>query len=222
MVRPSGKVLTVDPGSLDYGAPCTLGQAQGQLSRSELDSSIRWIQQYPVEYLEEGRREAEYVVLERSLLCLPSENYLHRLLTALASAIAADEGRKPTLLLAEWGMRTSTPAAAAHLLAVKAQMVFPIPDGNTRNKLTPGRVTTLANEAGWCLDTEVWLRRPGVEDGKWEVAVTRALLQQDDVPSEAGSLIEAMDTQAQAQEGVVESMDVWTCVFKQSSFDQAY
>ena len=59
-----------------------------------------------------------------------------------------DAGVK-TLLLAEWSLSISQPAALPHLLAVLLQSIDPLPEGNVRTVLSPAAYVDAATQAGW-------------------------------------------------------------------------
>lgn len=70
--RNEGRVYAVDPGKLDYGAPFTLGQAQGHLGRGNLGAWIRWVGRETVEFVRvlPGSEVADFVGgLFFSLIC---------------------------------------------------------------------------------------------------------------------------------------------------------
>ena len=200
-----GKVFAIDPAPLDYGAPYTLGEAQDYLTKSLLGPSIEWIQADPVEALQttSSVSAAEYVVLAHSMLYMMNANYVSALFRAVA------EAGMTRLLLAEWGMRASSEGAMAHLYAVQAQAAQPIHQGNVQMYIEPSRVVELARDAGWAVEGEVWLESPDLDDGKWEVAAARSMLNSSDVLEEARRLGRQMDQRMQEP---VRCMDVWTCV----------
>jgi len=204
-VGSAGKVYGIDPAPLDYGTPYTLAEAQGHLSKSPIGASIEWVQADPLEAFRNNATMSspDYVVLAHSMLYMKDEVYLSALLRALAQT-----GAKK-LLLAEWGMRASNDGAKAHVYAVQAQAAQPLHQGNVQLYIDPARVVQLAEEAGWTIEKDSWIESPELDDGTWEVAATRSMLNSKDLVDEARALGEKME---QSMNGNVRSMDVWTSV----------
>ncbi|CAK1367560.1 unnamed protein product [Cercospora beticola] len=228
----NGTVLALDPGDLDYGAPYTLRQAQEYISQSisGLGKCIDWLQYDPIEYLEklnnqnEGTNRTEeqcpdFIILAHSIFYLPKEEYFSRLLRALHNAALIAQTRKnrdpPRLLLAEWGMKITTPEAEAHVLAVEIQKAKPIEEGNVQCVITPARIVELAKEAGWVTERDAWIESPEVDDGKWEVGAVKAGINLDGLEegSEIRRKYQRMLELSEKAGGQVKSMDVWTGVF---------
>lgn len=211
-VGSQGKVIALDPAPLDYGSPTTLGEAQAFISSSKIGGVIEWVQRDPIEYFDDGDREGlgvEFIVLAHALFYMPSEGYTLSLLRKCREV--ACSGTK--LLLAEWGMRASNAAAEAHVLGVKAQMTFPLPDANIRTVLEPQRIKENAQKAGWRLEREIWIEDPELDDGGWEVVIARELLERERVGEEVGGIVKEIDNSVKKNGDLVRSMDVWTGVF---------
>jgi hypothetical protein len=138
-----------------------------------------------------------------------------------------------TLLLAEWSLSISRPAALPHLLAVLLQSMDPLPDGNIRTVLSPLGYIEAAKRAGWSVvGTRTLAPAPELEDGKWEVKFAREvagkrgigeqILQMDGKRSEESVYLESLRAHADAlgasmldsKEDGVECMDVWTAVLR--------
>ncbi|GIZ49073.1 hypothetical protein CKM354_001211300 [Cercospora kikuchii] len=227
----AGKILALDPGDLDYGAPYTLRQAQEHISQSAsgLGKCIDWLQYDPIEYLgilsngkdENSKTEEfpDFIILAHSIFYLPNEEYFSRLFRALHNAASISQTRKnrnpPRLLLAEWGMRITSPTAEAHLLAVEIQKARPIEEGNVQCVIAPTRIVELAKEAGWTIEREAWIANPEVDDGKWEVGAVKADTKLDGLEedSEIRRKYQRMLELSEKEGGQVKSMDVWTGVF---------
>ncbi|THX47863.1 S-adenosyl-L-methionine-dependent methyltransferase [Aureobasidium pullulans] len=64
-----GKVVAVDPASLDYGSPYTLGQAQNHISNGPLGDRIIWVQQSPLEYLSANHTRFDAAILAHTSDC---------------------------------------------------------------------------------------------------------------------------------------------------------
>lgn len=203
-----GKVIAIDPAPLDYGSPYTLGDSQAALSASRVGRNIEWIAKDPVDHLPGLQTPPAFIILAHSLLYLPSAEYLSSLLRSCRDAASRDT----RLLLAEWGMRASTPAAESHVLAVKAQMESPTPGGNIRLFLDPERIKSLIGETRWQLEGEDWIQTPDLHDGEWEVAHVRQDLSSDAVDTKTKGLMSLMEESIERSGGTVKSMDVWTAV----------
>ncbi|KAK6437750.1 hypothetical protein LTR95_006054 [Oleoguttula sp. CCFEE 5521] len=209
-VGSGGKILALDPAPLDYGSPYTLKQAQWHLSASKLGDRIEWIRADPLEAAENGSLDSkgvEWVVLAHSLFYMSGEDYVSKLLEALAKFGKEQGGLK--LLFAEWGMKTSVPGAEAHLLAVKAQTAQPLRGGNVQMSLDPAKIVELAKHAGWAVEREAWIEAPQMDDGNWEVTAARSM-DKGGSTREAKALLEKMEDSIK---GSAECMDVWTGVF---------
>lgn len=203
-----GKVYGIDPAPLDYGTPYTLAQAQGHLLKSPVGATIEWVQADPVDVLQSKAipSSPDYVILAHSMLYMQDEAYLSSVLRAIAQSGASK------LLLAEWGMCTADERAKAHVYAVEAQAAQPLHQGNVQMCVEPYRVVQLAEEAGWKVDYESWLESPELDDGRWEVAATRAMLKSEDLIDEARLLGQKMEESIRSYSDV-RCMDVWTSVF---------
>jgi hypothetical protein len=141
-----------------------------------------------------------------------------------------DAGVK-SLLLAEWSLKVSRPAALTHLLAVLLQSVDPDPTGNVRTVLSPAAYINAAKQAEWELvGSRTFTPVEGLEDGRWETDIARSMLKKiessPDVERNADSIrhdslrahYAAMEASMDHEKGLkgVESMDIWTAVFKPS------
>lgn len=211
-----GKVFGVDPAPRDYGSPLTLGQAQSQISESPLvGRKIEWVRRDPIDYLRESPDMCvDFVVLAHSIFYFPSENYLADLLRALRFFAAKREHEKTCrVLIAEWGMRASNPAAEAHVLAAKAQATNPLADGNVRTVVVPHRIQEIATAAGWTMEAEGWMESPDVEDGEWEVGLANTMACEEMTIERGVEFREMMRAVEQLGDGKIGSMDVWTGVF---------
>ncbi|KIP07881.1 hypothetical protein PHLGIDRAFT_29844 [Phlebiopsis gigantea 11061_1 CR5-6] len=165
-VGSEGHVTAVDPASLDYGSPYTLGQAQSHLSSGRLGSRITWKQASPLTFLEESTETYDVAVLAHCLWYFSSPEVIAQTLRLLAA-------RAKKVCIAEWSLSTSTPGAQAHLLAVLTQASLECrkteTTSNVRTVVAPVRIKELAASAGLVLDHE-GLVTPGegVRDGGWE------------------------------------------------------
>ncbi|TIA14671.1 ankyrin [Aureobasidium pullulans] len=161
-VGEDGKVVAVDPASLDYGSPYTLGQAQNHISNGPLGDRIIWAQQSPLEYLSANHTKFDAAILAHSLWYFPSP-------LLILDTFRALKQHSKRLLLAEWSLVASHSSAEPHVLAALAQAALecrkPESTSNVRTVLSPKRLTELAVAAGWQLDSESYVQ---AGDGMFE------------------------------------------------------
>ncbi|KAK3308451.1 SAM-dependent methyltransferase-like protein [Chaetomium strumarium] len=250
-VGEQGSVVAVDPAELDYGAPYTLGQAQGHISQGPLGSRITWVQQSPLDYLSSlpsrprspssptssppppsasesnnnNNKTFDAAVLAHSLWYFASPSLI-------LSTFAALKQHSKRLLLAEWSLVATHPAAQPHVLAALAQAALECrkargsSDSNVRTVLGPKRLTELALAAGWRLERESRVQGgEGLLDGQWEVAACLASSFEREVEERVGDegeravVLAARDACEASLEGVqggregVRAMDVWVASF---------
>jgi hypothetical protein len=144
-----------------------------------------------------------------------------------------DAGVK-TLLLAEWSLSISRPAALPHLLAVLLQSIDPLPEGNVRTVLSPAAYVDAATQAGWeVVGSRTFTPAVDLEDGKWETGFARSVARNREIGKQAVQMVgerstesvrlESLRAHADALEGSmiseagvdgVECMNVWTAVFR--------
>ncbi|KAH6629541.1 S-adenosyl-L-methionine-dependent methyltransferase [Boeremia exigua] len=229
-VGEQGEVVAVDPAELEYGSPYTLGQAQSHISQGPLAKQITWVQQSPLEYLSSipspsmtEARPFDATVLAHCLWYFPSPSLILDTFRALKQY-------SKRLLLAEWALVATEPAAQPHVLAALAQAALecrkPTSTSNVRTVLGPKRLTELALAAGWQLENEV--RVPsgeGLLDGQWEVSACLSRSFEEEIDEqvsderERGVINALRDACEGSLEGVkggrkgVKSMDVWAATF---------
>jgi len=170
-VGPSGHVTAVDPGSLDYGAPYTLGQAQSHLTRegSPLQGRITWKQADPLQFLEDDNTKYDVGVLVLCTWYFSSSEVLINTFKALSKRVSR-------ICIAEWSL--SSAIADTHILAALTQAALerhnPNSSSNVRTLFSPAAIKATAKETGWAVENEsIFTPREHVLDGKWEVgAVT--------------------------------------------------
>lgn len=236
-VGEQGRVVAVDPAELDYGSPYTLGQAQRHISQGPLGSRITWVQQPPLDYLASlpSGPLFDAAVLAHCLWYFASPSLI-------MSTFRALKRRSKRLLLAEWSLAATHPAAQPHVLAALAQAALECrkelsenSDSNVRTVLGPNQLTELAVAAGWRLEREARIVPPqpssqgggglGLLDGQWEVAacLSTPFLRQVGAHArgerERAVVLALRDACAASVEGVqggregVRSMDVWVASF---------
>ncbi|KAJ6116096.1 hypothetical protein N7523_006513 [Penicillium sp. IBT 18751x] len=177
-VGEQGRVVAVDPAELNYGAPYTLGQAQGHISQSLLGRRITWVKQTPLDYLSSlpspSSTASESKAFDATVLahCL----WYFASPSLILSTFHALKQHSKRLLLAEWSLVATHPSAQPHVLAALAQAALECrkPESsvsNVRTVLGPKRLTELALAAGWQLESESCVQGvEGLLDGQWEVS----------------------------------------------------
>ncbi|CAD6590131.1 MAG: hypothetical protein ASARMPREDX12_007885 [Alectoria sarmentosa] len=235
-VGEQGRVVAIDPAELDYGAPYTLGQAQGHISQGPLGRRITWVQQSPLHYLSSlpspsstssppasDGKAFDATVLAHCLWYFSSPSLI-------LSTFRVLKQHSKRLLLAEWSLVATHPSAQSHVLAALAQAALecrkPKSVANVRTVQGPKRLTELALAAGWQLESETRVQGgEGLLDGQWEVSAClsssfeREVEEQVSDERERGSVLALRDACEASLEGVqggrkgVRSMDVWVASF---------
>ncbi|KAM0496767.1 hypothetical protein ACHAP8_007352 [Fusarium lateritium] len=177
---PAGHVDAIDPASLNYGAPYTLGQAQEHITKGELGSRITFWQRKLEDFLQEtGDKKWDCAVLVHCIWYLDSEETLGQMLQAL-------KGRVGKLCIAEYSMKASETAAVPHVLAAIAQATLaahhPESEANIRCLLTPPDIKRIAEQVGWKVEEETTITpNEKLQDGMWEVGGVKSREFLDDV-----------------------------------------
>lgn len=219
-VGATGHVDAVDPSSLDYGAPFTLGQAQGHLSRGPLGGRIAWHRADPVDFLGKGDgvgRRWDVAVL---MHCL----WYFRSVEQVRAVLAALKGRVGRVLIAEYAMHASEREGVPHVLAAVARGALEAHRGdsaeNIQTLLSPSMIRELAEAEGWKVGGQrKVVPEAELSDGGWEVGSVLGKEFLDEVAKVPDEKVRAMlrsarDAVAAATEGVggvgkVTTMDVW-------------
>ncbi|EJT97267.1 hypothetical protein DACRYDRAFT_25090 [Dacryopinax primogenitus] len=216
-----GQVVAVDPAPLDYGAPFTIGDAQAHLSSGPLGAHITWVQSSPIDYLSSSS-QFDTAVLAHCLWYFSSPSLLLSTLRALRA-------RCTNLCIGEWSLSASLKEGQAHVFAALTQAALecrkPSSESNVRTVLSPSAIKTLAQEAGWSLESERSIT-PELRllDGRWEVGDVLDPAFEEEVKEnvqderERGVIFALRDaTQAAVDrvEGMkgVGCMEVWVAVF---------
>ncbi|KAJ5790230.1 uncharacterized protein N7518_007241 [Penicillium psychrosexuale] len=230
-VGEQGRVVAVDPADLDYGAPYSLGQAQGHISQGPLGRRITWVQQTPLDYLSSlssppasESKAFHATVLAHCLWYFASPSLI-------LSTLRAIKQHSKRLLLAEWSLVATHPSAQPHVLAALTQAALECrkPKGsesNVRTVLGPKRLTELALAAGWQLESETLVQGgEGLLDGQWEVSACLSSSFEREVEElvvderERAVVIASRDACEASLKGIqggrkgVRAMDVWVANF---------
>jgi len=166
-VGPDGHVTGLDPASLDYGSPWTLGEAQAFLLASPLKSRMTFIQIDPQIFLQEkGDTVYDCVVFCHSIWYFDTPAYLSQMLHAL-------RGKTKRVLIAEYALETSDRTTLPHVLAALSQAALASnqtsSESNIRSLLSPARIRLIAEKAGWVLSREDRVvHGDDLLEGKWE------------------------------------------------------
>ncbi|KAK4212901.1 S-adenosyl-L-methionine-dependent methyltransferase [Rhypophila decipiens] len=210
-VGEQGSVVAVDPADLDYEGP--------------LGRRISWARKSPIDYLSSrpSGTPFEAAVLAHSLWYFSSP-------ALVLETFRAIKQNSKKLLLAEWSLSSTHPSSQPHVLAALTQAALECrktdSKSNVRTVLSPKRLTELAVEAGWTLESEKRVQpEKGLLDGQWEVAAVFSKKFEEAVKEnvkderERGVVLALRDALEASLEGIqggakgVRSMDVWVAVF---------
>jgi SAM-dependent methyltransferase len=177
-VGPEGHVDAVDPGSPDYGAPYTLAQAQDHLTKSPIGSRIGWHFADPRDFLRKTAGDGDeanwdVAVMAHCIWYFDKPDTLSEILRAL-------QGRVKRVLIAEYALRATSPAAVPHILAAMTRAALeahnPSSQANIRCMTSPKAIQALAGKEGWHLQTETALvPDAALSDGHWEAGSVEAV-----------------------------------------------
>ena len=221
-VGAKGHIDAVDPGSPDYGAPFTLGQAQAHISGTEIGDRITWHNAEPTEFLAKSADTMwDYAVLAHCIWYFDKRQVLADMLRSL-------KGRVKTLLIAEYSLKATEADARPHLLSALARASLEShnksSEANIRCLLSPMGIKETAEEAGWSFGQESNLvPAAGLLDGHWETGDVKGKhfideidqhIQDERVKEVLRSSREAVLASVAALDGrKVRTMDVWTASF---------
>ncbi|KAI0674197.1 S-adenosyl-L-methionine-dependent methyltransferase [Trametes maxima] len=166
-VGEEGSVTAVDPASLDYGSPFTLGEAQAHLRSGPLGPRINFIRADPVQFLQETSEHYTTAVMAQCTWYFATPKVFSDILAALLQ-------RADRVCISEYSLTASDYRAVPHVLATLAQASLECrkaeSTSNIRTVLSPDRLRNAATAAGYAVQTEALLNAPdGMLDGKWEV-----------------------------------------------------
>lgn len=235
MVSPSAFTLSMREKikrlTASAGAPYTLGQAQDHISKGPLGSRITWVQKSPLDYLSSlpspssasESKAFDVTVLAHSLWYFASP-------LLISSTFRAIKQHSKRLILAEWSLMATHPSAQPHVLGALTQAALECrkisSESNIRTVLGPNRLTELALEAGWQLESETRLEsEEGMLDGQWEVSACLSRSFEREVEEQVSdgreqavvlALRDACEASLKGVEGGregVRAMDVWVASF---------
>ncbi|OJT10830.1 hypothetical protein TRAPUB_12642 [Trametes pubescens] len=163
----AGSVTAVDPASLDYGSPFTLGQAQAHLKASSLGPRIDFVQADPLDFLRGTTEHYTTAVMAQCTWYFATPQVVSDILAALLA-------RADRVCISEYSLTAADYRAVPHVLSTLAQASLecrkPISTSNVRTVLSPDRLRNAAVAAGFVVQNETILSAPdGMLDGKWEV-----------------------------------------------------
>ncbi|QRW13411.1 methyltransferase domain protein [Ceratobasidium sp. AG-Ba] len=227
-VGESGHVTGVDPASLDYGSPSTLGQAQAHLRQSKIGSRMTFVQSDPTAFISNSENASKFdtAVLAHCIYYMASPSTLFDILRALHDKAPSIK----KLCIAEYALTASVPEAYPHVLAVLMEAALEVhkdgetSDSNVRTVIGPVDITKLANQAGWTVRHEgVLIPDAGLEDGRWEVSAAMGISEKDIAKLISGererALVGAMKESVvksisnMGDKSKVRTMDVWWSIF---------
>lgn len=225
-VGPSGHVDAIDPASKDYGAPCTLGEAQAKLSTSEVGERITWHQAEPEEFLTDAAATGgmwDVAVLAHCIWYFSSLDTLRGIMNTL-------RGRVGSVCIAEYALHATKPEAVPHVLAVLARGMLEAhketSKENIRSLLSRRAIEDVVEWCGWQLHhSGTVVPGEGLLDGYWEFQTVRRGEFVDEVIRSVGdertkqalfSAKEATIVSESVLNGTrVRTMDVWFAVYQE-------
>ncbi|OBZ69489.1 hypothetical protein A0H81_10123 [Grifola frondosa] len=168
-VGEKGSVTAVDPASLDYGSPYTLGEAQAHLRASPVGSRITFVQADPVAFLGSTTETYTTAVLAHCTWYFASPAVLSEILSALAL-------RVERICIAEWALSASDARSVPHVLATFAQVSLECrkseTKSNIRTVLSPAAMRAAAAASRLTLQKEeTVVPGDGMLDAQWEVGL---------------------------------------------------
>ncbi|KAJ9145127.1 S-adenosyl-L-methionine-dependent methyltransferase [Pleurostoma richardsiae] len=167
-VGPSGRVVALDPAPPDYGTP-PVGDAHAHIKASPVGPQIEFVRAGATAYLQSTTQTFDFIVLAHCVWYFSEPAGLREILT-----VAAAGARSATVLIAEYSLAASRPAAVPHVLATLATSALEsFRDEsswrNVRCPLSPVQITAVAAAAGWELHGQETIPSPvGDQSGRRE------------------------------------------------------
>ncbi|WP_083991204.1 class I SAM-dependent methyltransferase [Alkalihalobacillus pseudalcaliphilus] len=167
-VGESGAVDAIDKAKPDYGSPLTLGQAMDKIKATKLGEQIHveFDQDILLDDVHFPRNMYDQIVFSHSSWYMASEAEVFELFKKLRPL-----GKR--LCFAEWSTHIEEMVQYPHLLAAMIQSQYEAykksSQANIRTLLTPEKIISLANLAGWEIAHKTIIHSLDLQDGQWEV-----------------------------------------------------
>ena len=173
-VGKEGFVHAVDIAPENYGSPMTLGEARQKLLDSEIGNNIRMDFNFNIlsDSVSFKNGHFDYIVLSHCSWYLSS----YEELTAILKRVRP-WGKK--LCYADWSTNVVLPEQLAHYKAIIIQALCEsyktISVSNVRTLFTPNEIKKALSEAGWTIGKGTEIYSSDLQDGLWEVSMTKSL-----------------------------------------------
>lgn len=171
-VGDGGLVVGIDPAPDDYGIP-SLGRAHKHVKASVVGKQIQFIRSDAVSYLTSptGVTRFDFIVLCHCIWYLSEPSKLAEIFD-----LARSHARTQTILLAEFGMAASVPAAVPHVLVACAVNALEsvLTTETLRNMhcvTTPRQIADAAERGGWIVKEEDLLVPEAEQRDGWREVV---------------------------------------------------
>jgi len=182
------------------GTP-NLGLAHSHIAASPIGSRITFVQDDPTHYLSQSSETFTHVVFCHCIWYFAAPSLLPPMLTLALL-------RSPSLLITEYSMGTSLPAAMPHILTAITLSVLEtcLPESsrsNIKNASTPKQIRGMAESVGWKVEEEHFIvPHEAQRDGYREAAMLGM--------RRVGTAMEAVDGEARKRmlEGLRDAVDI--------------
>ncbi|WML44692.1 class I SAM-dependent methyltransferase [Neobacillus sp. PS3-40] len=192
-VGKEGFVHGIDIAQESYGLPMTLGEARQKLLDSEIGSNIRMDFNFNIlaDTVSFENESFDYIVLSKCSWYFSSYEELVAILKRVRPW-----GKK--LCFAEWSTNVKIPEQLAHYNAIMIQALCEsyktISTSNVRTLFTPNKIKKAMSEAGWKVARDTEIYSPDLQDGVWEVNMTRSIYPKEienitDIPQKLKDLL---------------------------------
>lgn len=229
LLYPNSHITAIDPASLDYGSPETLGEAHQRIKSYEFGNRITFLQTTPEKHLATVEDGTYHVaVLCHSLWYFPDREKVQGTMEALRR-------KAKRMFVAEWALESSSSEAEVHRTVALARGLceahIPDSDLNIHTTLSPNDFKNCAVAAGWSLRSEESITPSAeLEDGRWEVhmllhedgsgqseflARVKENIEDEKIYHEAADMLERVKKSVATIGGKknVRCMDVWCGLF---------
>jgi hypothetical protein len=170
-------VDAIDPASLDYGGPETIGQAQSRIKATDIGERIIFHETDPIGFLKS--KEGADGIYDAIVLCHCLWYFQSK--EKILETLKAAKGKAKRMCIAEWSLSSSLPKAQPHILGALTRATCEAhiadSDQNIRTPISPLSLIDMAISAGWRLSLEELLTPDeDLQDAGWEINM---LLQND-------------------------------------------